>query len=377
MAFFRDLFDISVPGQQINAAREQRAAREAAEAERARQAKAFEAVQSGDVMQAAAYDPAIAGRYQQVAAGETERASAGDTLKRQAALRAATAVKALAPRLGGDYGAAFDFVASKAGGLFGSDEELAGVRQLIAEGGEGGVDAVLETLGTPQKPTRQSAGPAQQTAGKSPLDEEYRRAQIENVRARTSAAEQKAAAEENKREQALSAKKDFVASSMQSGLRAADTALSFFGTDSDGDGALSPEERSKGLLNAQNAKGVSKIVGAAARRVAGSVPGSEIALLKQQIKPLLSNVGLDRLVDLKASGATLGAVSNFELQTLQNTLANLEQVDDPEQLLRDLSYVRSMFDKIQNELSEEASEGDSRLSGYTDEELEAIAADME
>lgn len=151
MAFLRDIFDISIPGQRINAAREQRAQRAAAEEDRARQAEAFKAIQSGDVLGAAAYDPAVAGQYQQVAAGEDERSAAKDTLMRQAGLRAVQAAKALASKLG-DPLAAFDSVAKRSGSLFGSEEELAQARQFVADNGAAGFDAIEQAFGTQAKP---------------------------------------------------------------------------------------------------------------------------------------------------------------------------------------------------------------------------------
>lgn len=152
MAFLQDLFDASIPGQRINAAREQRAAREAAAADRERQAKAFEAIQGGNVLGAAAYDPGVASQYQAVAAGEDQRNVAQDSLRRAAGLRATRAVKTLAPRFGGDYGAAFDFVASKSGGLFGSPEELASAREFVIQNGDEGLAAIEAGFTEPGKP---------------------------------------------------------------------------------------------------------------------------------------------------------------------------------------------------------------------------------
>lgn len=154
MAFLQDLFDASIPGQRINAAREQRAAREAAAAERERQAKAFEAIQGGDVLGAAAYAPDIASQYQNVAAGEDQRSTAQDALRRQAGLRATRAVKTLAPKFGGDYGAAFDFVAEKSGGLFGSPEELASAREFVIQNGDEGLAAIEAGFSEPGAPEK-------------------------------------------------------------------------------------------------------------------------------------------------------------------------------------------------------------------------------
>lgn len=382
--------------------------------ERRRKRRFNEAFAAGDVQQAGLIDAERLAEQQALQAQQKQIASQEDVLRRQATVRAAMAAKNLAARTG-DHLGAFDTVARVAGKTF-APEDLAEARALIEAQGPSAFDTLIQAASDPTEqkafqPTRPfeiqqdgrtvlaTYGPdgsvqvlgdappkAATGASADPLTAELRRAQIESTRAQTAARSQKIQAEQEAAEAKAAAKKEFAASSVANGLRAVDTALAFFGTDADGDGAISDEERKGGLLDARNEKGVAKTVGAIRRRVDAQLPGSDIARLKQQIKPLASNIGLDRLVELKSSGATLGAVSNFELQTLQTTLANLEQVDDPEQLLRDLNFIRTTFTKIDQNLAQDglslsdvvdAPQGDPRLSDYTDEELEAIAAGMQ
>jgi hypothetical protein len=370
-----------------------------------------QAFASGDMQQAALIDPDRFRQQQQIQAQQAEAQAGQDTLRRQATLRAAQAAKNLSARIK-DPVAAFDTVARISGKTF-SPEDLAEARVLVEQQGDAAFDILASAAADPSqvRPTQPirpfeiqqdgrtvlatfgpdgsvqvigEAPPREAGGSADPLTAEYRRAQIDSMRAQTAAREQKLQAETQAAEAKALAKKQFAAGSVANGLRAVDTALAFFGTDRDGDGVISEEERGGGLLNSKGEKGIARTVGAVRRRADALLPGSDIARLKQQIKPLASNIGLDRLVELKSSGATLGAVSNFELQTLQATLANLDQVDDPEQLLRDLNYIRTTFTKIDQNLQEDglslddvvSGGGDARLSDYSDEELEAIAAGL-
>lgn len=342
MPLLRDLWDMSIPGQRMN---EARAMRE----QRALAAQQME---------------------MEAAKAQAEQMQQQSSMQREAGLRAAKAVRAVAPRFGNDYAAAFDFVAGKSGGLFGSPEELSAIRGLVAEGGPEALDAIEAAFGAPQKPTNRFmavggknifdtqteqflTAPGGAAGSDDPLlglKAQNIQSQIEDRRTRTSAAQDKAAREQEAAALKQQAKIDFSRSAAENTLAAVDKALSFFGDDADGDGVITDAERKKNVLDARGERGLGRVVGAARRDLEAVVPGSDIRRLKNQLKPLLSNVGLDRLVELKSSGATLGAVSNFELQTLQNTIGNLDQVDDPEQLFRDLQYIRNTLGKIGVEL---------------------------
>lgn len=131
MPFLQDIWDISIPGQRMNEARELRAQRAAAEQARQREADAFKAIQSGDVLGAAVQDPSVAGAFQSVQAGQTRQSSTQDTLEREALLRTARAMRAAEQKLG-DRGAAFDLVAPRVGKALGSSpEEIASVREFF------------------------------------------------------------------------------------------------------------------------------------------------------------------------------------------------------------------------------------------------------
>jgi len=195
VALLQDIIDITVPGQQINAAREKRAQREAAEAARQREAQAFEAISSGDVMGAAAFDPRVASQYQQVQGNRLTQRDAADQLRTRALTRAVRAGRGLAERIG-DPLAAFDMVSKNAGRLFGvSPEEAQQARALVEQGG---FDALENALVGPQEAdtrgryisTRNGIFDTQsqqivegtRPAG-DPLDREYRLAQIDATEA--------------------------------------------------------------------------------------------------------------------------------------------------------------------------------------------------
>lgn len=381
MSFLQDIFDISIPGQRIAQARTLRSERQAAEDERQRQAEAFKAIQSGDVLGAAAQDPSLASDFQSVQINQQSLDSGQLQRQQQAGATASRAARVLTQRLG-DPVAAFDAVVQRAGGLFGSPEELENARALVAENGAAAFDMFEQAFseprrtGTPSKPitvidqetgeevlatqdpttgqlTRvEGFGPATQTSGGlEGLKAENIRSQISARETQTQARLAKEKRESEKEGAKRQSKADFALSSNLQALQAVDKALAFFGTDEDGDGIISDEERANNALRSDSEEGLGRIIGAARRRIASGVPGTDITLLRQQIEPLKGIVGLDRLVDLKSSGATLGQVSNFELQALQSTLGNLEQVDDPEQLFRDLQFIRSALSKINENLA--------------------------
>lgn len=352
-------------------------------AARARRKALEDALATGDINAVAAVDPNTAAQLARVQSFQQEQTQGQDDARRGAQLRGLQLLKAGVPleqvnALGG--GSLFN---EQEAALLGSPDSIAAYESYltgpqaaprqtqpvrpfsIMQDGK----AMLATYGPDGELRILGEAPASAASGMSPLQEENVRSQIEAREAQAADRRQRTETERQKQEAQLKAKADFAASSNANALRAVDKALAFFGEDANGDGEISPDERYRNVLNASQEQGVGRIVGAVRRRGESVLPGTAIARLKQQIAPLKGIVGLDRLVELKSSGATLGQVSNFELQTLQSTLGNLEQVDDPEQLFRDLSFIKQTLQKINASLAADgyssAEEGATREGAQT------------
>jgi hypothetical protein len=75
--------------------------------------------------------------------------------------------------------------------------------------------------------------------------------------------------------------------------------------------------------------------------VTSGIPYTPAQSLASDIETIKANIGLNSLIALKESGATLGQVAVFELQTLQNSLTNLDPSLPPDRLrsnLREVEY---------------------------------------
>lgn len=411
MPLLQTLFDASIPGQRINAAREQRSQREAAQAEQERQAKAFEAIQGGDVLGAAAYSPQLAAQYQGVAAGEDERGAAETALRQQAALRAAQAVKGLAPKFGGDYGAAFDFVASKAGGLFGSEEELAQTRQFVAEGGDQAIEALTSSFGaTKQRYINTSGGLFDAQTGEivggtakatDPLDAEYKRSQIDLNRAKLAGGglspqdqlaqlkltkEQKAVADAAAREDAIDRGGFYLDLSKSDAAKIGLNIRSLRAADNEIDKLIGSGAKFAGSTKNAAATVARNVlpgeVGKFAERVIGDDTRDKLvnaaARYEETITPIKAGLAAtageaDRIVraGLPVPGDSLAAL---EAKSAHRKLL----VDTAERALRG----QPIFPEEQAAIAESADAvteagADPRLTDYSDEELDSIIAGME
>ena len=203
--FLETLFDASIPGQRINAAREQRANRIAAKEQREREAAAFESIQSGDVLGAAAQSPEIAAKFQQVQQGQnafdSEQEQQQSQAFRQSGLRATRALKSLT-EAGVPIEQAFDRVSQSAGNLFGSPEELAQIKEFVTQGGPGALASIEAAFGeTPSNKGRfiSTRGGIFDTqtqkiiANQDPLNDLKRRQLESNIDATEALAEQRRA----------------------------------------------------------------------------------------------------------------------------------------------------------------------------------------
>lgn len=84
----------------------------------------------------------------------------------------------------------------------------------------------------------------------------------------------------------------------------------------------------------------------------------------QQVK---SNLGLDELMTLKASGGTLGQVTEAEHRLLQTTLANLDQFTDKQQLVDELTRLKATLaeNRQRRKAEYDRNYGDLDVSGPT------------
>ena len=107
-------------------------------------------------------------------------------------------------------------------------------------------------------------------------------------------------------------------------------------------GAGDTLETVEDLLNTvRNTEGTTGFWGS----IFGMVPFTAAGELRIDVQTLRSNMALDALQALKASGATLGAVSNAELDLLESDIAKLNLNQSKEAVLKDLSKIKGRYQK--------------------------------
>jgi hypothetical protein len=77
-----------------------------------------------------------------------------------------------------------------------------------------------------------------------------------------------------------------------------------------------------------------------------SLPGTEQMNLEDLVSSIKANVGFDQLLSIKAAGSTLGQVSNIENALLQSTIATLNTLKKPEEILNALKKVRGYYNSM-------------------------------
>ena len=78
----------------------------------------------------------------------------------------------------------------------------------------------------------------------------------------------------------------------------------------------------------------------------GKIPWTEAGQLRIDAQTLRSNMALDALMNLKASGATLGSVSEKELELLESDIQKLNLNQSRDKVLKDLNKIKSSYQKI-------------------------------
>jgi hypothetical protein len=79
--------------------------------------------------------------------------------------------------------------------------------------------------------------------------------------------------------------------------------------------------------------------------ILGNIPFTAAGELRIDAQTLRSNMALQALMDLKASGATLGSVSEKELELLESDIAKLNLNPSKEAVLKDLNKIKGRYQK--------------------------------
>jgi hypothetical protein len=107
-------------------------------------------------------------------------------------------------------------------------------------------------------------------------------------------------------------------------------------------GASETLETVEDLLNTvRNTEGTTGFWGS----IFGMVPFTAAGELRIDAQTLRSNMALDALQALKASGATLGSVSEKELDLLESDIAKLNLNQSKEAVLKDLNKIKGRYQK--------------------------------
>ena len=77
----------------------------------------------------------------------------------------------------------------------------------------------------------------------------------------------------------------------------------------------------------------------------GQVPFTKAGQLRIDVQTLRSNMALDALMNLKASGATLGSVSEKELELLESDIQKLNLNQGKDKVLQDLNKIKRRYQK--------------------------------
>lgn len=353
MAFLQDIWDISIPGQRIAQARDLRAQRAAMQEQRDREAAAYQAIQNGDVMGAAAQSPEIAGAYGNVQAGQ-------DDLRRQAGLRLTKSLRAASQKL--PWPQAVELVGRASGQFFGGDEESRqAVMSELLQGGPAALDAIEAALSTSTQQQAQLPAALQIYDRYKGLSPEDRRLFQESQRAPTvreaggrvfqigpdgqtftlQGVDQTAAGEY----QVKSAGAQGAATGKAAGEIAAEDLPRSERETRRAAASIADREQRLNLVEStiDEAIGQANAFTTGIGSLTAAVPGTPAANLAANLATIEANVGFDelqRLRDMSPTGGALGQVSERENVLLQSVLSALRQSQGPEQFKKNLQRVK-------------------------------------
>ena len=110
------------------------------------------------------------------------------------------------------------------------------------------------------------------------------------------------------------------------------------------------------LSTVQQALDTSKLVrwgstGPVVGHIPGAVMGSEVNDFREVMKTLQSQTMLQQLKNLKATGATMGALNESEGEALKKSFVNLSTTQSPERLLANLNEAKRLLGKFRGNLT--------------------------
>jgi hypothetical protein len=73
------------------------------------------------------------------------------------------------------------------------------------------------------------------------------------------------------------------------------------------------------------------------------IPATNARTLRGHIESVKGNIGIDQLLKIKASGAGLGAIPQAQLEMLAGLLGNLDQAQEPQDLMYNLRRVQEIY----------------------------------
>ena len=106
-----------------------------------------------------------------------------------------------------------------------------------------------------------------------------------------------------------------------------------------------------------------------------SLPGTDARTLKGHIDSVKGNIGIDKLLEIKASGAGLGQVPQSQLDMLAATLGNLDQAQTVGELYANLARLQNIYADVMRGAREDASafgidtSNTDFIEGFTPNEL--------
>jgi hypothetical protein len=88
--------------------------------------------------------------------------------------------------------------------------------------------------------------------------------------------------------------------------------------------------------------------------LAGRLPASQARELAKAARTVVAQLALQSLKDLKATGATLGQVSEKELELLENAVQAVDPLAEPAELVRQLQQVLFHYNNVKSQIIESA-----------------------
>lgn len=92
-------------------------------------------------------------------------------------------------------------------------------------------------------------------------------------------------------------------------------------------------------------------------------PESDAAALKSHVDSIVSKIGLDKLLELKKQGGTLGALSEKELTALQQSVSNLNLNQPKATIKQNLQKVLDHYNNLLTHMREESGQGATKMVG--------------